>query len=521
MKKNLLSILLLLAMANGLSSQTTYKDVAGIFYARCTSCHHTNGASHYSFMNYTQTSLMATTILADLNSGKMPPWRADTTYSRFQHERIITSSEKTKIANWVAEGVLKGDTTLAPPAPVYSSQFQLIGNADLTIGIGTFTSTATSGDKYYCFSIPSGLTQDRILRAFEVLPGNKAIVHHAVITVDTTGNYASDLSGSCFGIPGNVGLGTYAPGSQATILPSQGALKAGIYIKAGSKIIIQTHYPAGSAGQLDSTKIRLFFYPIGETGVRRVYTTTPLQNWYMPMPANSVTSFSANYNVGSPISAFAVMPHSHLICKSIKYYATNPGIDTIPLVNVPKWDFKWQDYYTFRKLVKIPAGYQLVSKHVFDNTTNNPNNPSNPPIQVNAGTGTKDEMLFDGMMYMDYQAGDELIDIEAIINSDPLVAVKENIKNSTSIQAIAFPNPFNNSVTIRYLLNQPSDVSFEITDLIGRKICSYNLGKETEGSHDWVWDGKDARGNKTSAGIYFYKLKANNYTFESKIIKKD
>lgn len=520
MKKNLLSTLLLLAIANGLSSQTTYKDVASIFYARCTSCHHT-GASHYPFMNYTQTAMMATSIVNDLNTGKMPPWNADTAYSRFQHERIITLSEKTKILDWVAQGVLKGDTTQAPLAPNYPYQYELVGTPDLILGIGSFTSSALTGDKYYCFSIPSGLTQDRILKAFEVVPGNKAIVHHAVITADTTGTYASDLSGACYNIPGNLGIGTYAPGSKATVFPGQAPVKTGMVIKAGSKIILQMHYPGGSAGQVDSTKIRLFFYPQGTTGVRRIYSTTPLQNWYMPMPPNSVTSFTAGYNVSAPISAFAVMPHSHLLCTSILYYAVNPGVDTIPLVRINKWDFEWQDYYTFKKLVKIPAGYKLYSKHVFDNTTNNINNPSNPPIAVGAGLGTKDEMLFDGMMYMNYQAGDELIDIEAIINSDPLLGVKENTFNNGLINGIAFPNPFNNSVTIRYLLSQPSSVSVEITDLLGRKICAYDLGKETEGSHDWIWDGKDTKGNKTSAGIYFYKLKANEFTFESKIIKKD
>jgi hypothetical protein len=525
MRKNLSITLLLIAFVFSLRSQTTYKDVAGIFYARCTSCHHT-GASHYPFMNYKQTSIMATSILNDLNTGKMPPWNADTSYTRFQHERIITLSEKTKILDWIAQGVLKGDTTLAPPAPVYSNQYELVGTPDLVLGIGTFTSGATFSDKYYCFSIPTGLTQDRILRAFEVVPGNKSIVHHAVITADTTGAYTSDLSGSCFNIPGNLGIGTYAPGSKATIFPSQSPLKAGMYVKAGSKIIIQLHYPAGSGGQIDSTKIRLFFYPINTTGVRRIYSTTPLQNWSMAIPPNSIVSYSAYYpsassGLASSISAFAVMPHSHLLCTSILNYAVNPNVDTIPLVRINKWNFEWQDYYIFKKLVKIPTGYKLYSKHFYDNTTGNPNNPNNPPIMVYSNTGTNDEMLFDGMMFMAYEPGDELIDIESIINSDPLLGVKENTTFSALINAVAFPNPFNNSVTIHYLLNQSSDVSIEITDLIGRKICSYNLGKETDGSHDWVWDGKDTKGNKTSAGIYFYKLKANEFTFESKIIKKD
>ena len=525
MKKQLFYFFLAFIFFNQANSQTFYKDVASIFYARCTSCHHT-GASHHPFMNYTQTSAWASSIQYDLTTNKMPPWNADTSYTRFQHERIITTSEVQSILGWISGGALKGDTTLAPPAPIYSSNYELVGNADLTLSIGTFTSTSTNSDKYFCFSIPSGLTQDRIIRAFEVVPGNKAIVHHAVITADTTGNYTSDLSGNCYNIPGNLGIGTYAPGSKATVFPSQSPLKAGIFLRAGSKIIIQLHYPAGSNGQADSTKLRLFFYPVGTTGVRRIYSTTPLQNWSMIIPANTIKTYSAYYpsaSSGLPasLSAFAVMPHSHLICKSILYYAVNPNVDTIPLVRINNWNFEWQDYYTFKKLVKIPAGYKLYSKHVYDNTSNNPNNPNNPPVMVFSNTGTKDEMLFDGMMYLYYQPGDELIDIEGIINADSLLSVRDLNTSNNFITGIAYPNPFNSLVNINYSVYQTSDVTIEIVDLIGRKIGFYDLGKQTYGSHSWEWDGKDINGNKTLPGIYFYKIKANNASFESKLIKQD
>ncbi len=524
MKRYVLPVIAFSILATTLSAQV-YKDVAGIFYTRCTSCHHTN-ASDYPFMNYTETSAEASKIQYQLSNNIMPPWSADTTYTRFQHERLITAAEKQKILAWITNGVPAGDTALAPAAPVYPTHYQLSGNADLTLGIGTFTSTSSSTDKYFCFSIPSGLTQDRIIRAFEVVPGNKKIVHHAVITADTTGNYMSDLSGGCYNIPGNLGIGTYAPGSKATVFPGQTPLKAGMYLKAGSKIIIQLHYPSGSAGEVDSTKIRLFFYPIGTTGVRRIYSTTPLQNWSMAIPANSVVPYSAYYpsvNIGLSysLSAFAVMPHSHLLCKSIIYYAVSPGVDTIPLVRVNKWDFEWQDYYTFKKLVKIPTGYKLYSKHVYDNTVNNPNNPNNPPVTVFSNTGTKDEMLFDGMMYLIYQPGDELIDIESIINNDPLLSVNEISASPGELRSIAFPNPFHASITLRYVLQNYSDVSIEIRDVIGRKITAADLGKLAEGSHDWVWNGKDESGNKTSYGIYFYKIKAGNSTYEGKIIKQD
>ncbi|MES2681515.1 MAG: T9SS type A sorting domain-containing protein [Bacteroidota bacterium] len=520
MKKQLQFLLVSFGFITTVNAQLVYKDVAGIFYARCTSCHHV-GSSDYPFMNYSQTALMAPAIQNDLNIGKMPPWSADTAYTRFQHERIITLPEKQKILSWVTGGALPGDTTQAPAAPVYSNQFQLAGTPDLVVSIGNFTSTSNSTDKYYCFSMPSGLTQDRIIRAFEVVPGNKAIVHHAVITADTNGTYNSDLSGGCYNIPGNLGIGTYAPGSKATVFPGMAPLKAGIFLKAGSKIIIQLHYPAGSSGEVDSTKLRVFFYPPGETGVRRIYSTTPLQNWSMVFPPNTIKPYSAYYpsattSLPLDLSAFAIMPHSHLLCQSILCYAVKPGIDTIPLVRINHWDFEWQDYYTFKKLVRIPAGYKLYSKHVYDNTSSNPHNPNSPPITVYSNTGTNDEMLFDGMMYLTYQPGDELIDIEGIIGSDPLLGVKERTTDNAIVNCFAFPNPFSNAVSLRYYLNQGCDVSVEITDLVGRTVGVFDLGKQGDGPHTWDWDAKGQ-----GAGLYFYKLKANDFIYKNKIIKQN
>ncbi len=514
-----------LGFIHQVSAQLFYKDVADIFYARCTSCHH-EGSSHHPFMNYTQTSSSASNIQAYLNLGIMPPWNADTSYTRFQHERIITASEKQKILSWVAAGALPGDTSLAPNPPIYTSQFQLAGEADLTLSIGTFTSSASSSDKYYCFSIPSGLTQDRTIRAFEIVPGNPAIVHHAVVTADTTGNYQSNLSGFCYNIPGNLGIGTYAPGTKATVFPSQTPLKAGIRLKAGSKVIIQLHHPSGSAGEIDSTKIRLFFYPLGEQGIRTIYSETPLQNWNMNILANTTATYSAYYpsaSLGLPsaISAFAIMPHSHLLCKSMLIYAVNPGIDTIKLIRINNWNFEWQDYYTYNQLVKIPAGYKLYAKHIYDNTSNNPNNPNNPPINVTAGTDTDDEMLFDGMLYLDYQAGDEFIDVKSIIDSDPLLATTINNNGSLTddIKVLAFPNPFHDDTQIQYYLNKEGNVQLDVYNLLGKEVFTTGKIKQSAGINSWAWSGINSLGAAIPEGVYILKIKFNDLSKEIKLIK--
>jgi len=502
------------------SAQLVYKDVAGIFYSRCTSCHHPDGGAPFPMMNYSQTYPYASSIQYDLNTGKMPPWSPDTTYSRFLHERVITTSEKNAILSWISSGAQKGDTTLAPPAPTYK-KYQLKGKPDLVLQIPTFASNAGTNNAYDCFALPTGLTVDRVVRAFEVVPGNPKIVHHVVVKVDTTGTVNSDLGGSCFAQPGDFDLDVYAPGGAPTVFPGKAPLKMGIRIKAGSKIILQIHYPPGTAGQLDSTQIRLYFYPLAATGIRPVFVSTILQNWFMPILANTTPTFTAQYpssgGLTVPVSIFGAFPHSHLVCKSMTNWADN-GTSTIPLIRINKWDFEWQGFYTFRKLVKIPTGYTVRGSHLFDNTTNNPNNPNNPPALVNAGTGTKDEMLFDSFQFMLYQPGDESIDIHDILKDDSLLTTPVNEAIPTPVQSYAYPNPFNDNVKIGYELTRPAETAVSVYNILGDEVKNLSYQYNPAGAYSVSWDGKNNAGAKVPAGIYFYTIRTGKSATSGKIV---
>ncbi len=473
MKKNYIATFIFAAIlfAQLAKAQLVYKDVAAIFYSRCTSCHHENQHAP-SMMNYSETYPLAWAIQNDLQLGKMPPYSPDTSYPRFLHERIITASEKADILNWINSGALKGDTTLAPPPPVYS-QYQLNGTPDAIIKIPTFTSNATTQDSYVCFSIPSGLTQDRILRAYEIIPGNESIVHHVVVNVDSVGNTTSDLSGGCYTISGNFLIGDYVPGAAATVFPGQAPLKAGIRIKAGSKIIMQIHYPVGSAGLLDSTQMRMYFYPVNETGVRPIYSTVPLQNWSMSIPANATRTYTAKYPSGTTtlpanISIYSITPHSHKICTKIKNVAY-AGIDTIKLYNTDKWNFDWQGSYTYPKMIKVPTGYKLFSTHFFDNTANN---LYSVPSTVTAGTSTSNEMLFDGINWMYYLPGDENIDVASILANDPLLAPAitgvNEISNASVMRFYAYPNPANDKINLCF--SKKTDCKIRLLTLTGQTV---------------------------------------------------
>ncbi|HEY4800258.1 MAG TPA: hypothetical protein VII99_14350, partial [Bacteroidia bacterium] len=231
MKKHFVFFLLCSGYALISTAQLTYKDVAGIFYNRCTQCHHENQHAQ-SMLNYSETYTWINSIRADLTSGKMPPWPPDTLYTRFLHERLITPTEKNAILSWISSGAQMGDTTQAPPVPVYTTH-HLYGTPDLILKVPAFASNATSADAYDCFALPTGLTTDRYLRAFEIIPNNPAILHHTVTNVDTTGTVATDVSGGCFSEPGQFSIGGYVPGTAPTVFSGQAPLKIGIRIKAG------------------------------------------------------------------------------------------------------------------------------------------------------------------------------------------------------------------------------------------------------------------------------------------------
>jgi hypothetical protein len=506
MKKPILFLALVFIACNGFA-QPFYSDVAAIFYKNCTSCHNEFGHAA-SFMNYTLTAAYSTSIQNELTENGMPPWSPDSTYSRFVHERYISQADKNKVLDWITNGSAKGDTTLAPKPPVYT-KYQINAIPDLELSIPTFTSNASTDDSYVCFSLPTGLTQDRIIRAFEIVAGNPSIVHHVIADVDTLGTTSDDLSGKCYTITGDFSIGGFAPGAPPTIFPGKAPLKMGIRIKKGSKIVLQIHYPAGTAGEKDNTKIRLYFYPVGTTGIRPVFVSTPLQNWSLNIPANTVKTFTASYPVsgGLPValSVFSTFPHSHKLATNIVNYAYKTT-DTIPLIRIKEWDFDWQGYYTFRKLKKIPAGYKLFSSHLFDNTTNNPNNPSNPPVDVKAGTSTTDEMLFDSFQYLIYQAGDELINVDSLIAIDPISTFIGEQANAP-FQTYAYPNPFQNKVNIGYVLESASAVTIEIYSIYGGLVNKIETGLQTAGQHEVTWEAKSNTGSGLANGTYLYVIK--------------
>ncbi len=498
-------------------TQTFADDIAQLTYDNCSNCHHPGGIGQFSLISYSDMQTFAGSIYDAIAQDHMPPWPPNENYTEFSHSRAMSESERTLMLDWLTNGMPEGNPANTPAPPVFNTG-SILGAGDLEVQMPTYMSKATSAsDDYICVSIPSDLAQNRIIKAMEVVPGNPEIVHHCLVYIDEDASYSSDTtSGQCTGPTTATLAGGYTPGSTPLILPSGQQLKLGMELPANSNIVLAMHYPAGSYGQFDSTKVIFHFYDEGETGIRGVMAAPILQNWSFQLPANELTSVNAQYtNALGDASVLSVFPHMHLLGRYIKSYALDPQQDTIRFIEIPKWDFHWQDFYIFKNLVRVPQNSTLHAEAVYDNTVNNQHNPNNPPITVYPGTNTSDEMLLVYFHFLPYQAGDENHDLEDMMT----LSLAEF--NKTEHAAINVkPNPFTNQLAITVTGTKPTNqLSASVYDQQGKLVKVLTRGEQFHQSRTLDWDGTNENGTPVKNGLYYVSVILNGEAQSRKVMK--
>lgn len=506
-------------------TQNWSEHIAPIFYENCTSCHNQSGICPFPLITYQDAELYGPWISSVVSSGKMPPWPPDTSYQRFAHERYLTQIEKDAIVNWVNNGMPEGDQSLAPNPPVYSTD-GILGTPDLYLTMPEYTSKASASDDYSCFVLPTGITTDKYIKAIEVVPGNYQIVHHVLVYIDTTGTFQTDSSGYCGGPSDARLLGGYVPGGSPIIYPdNQSNFRTGVRLPANSTIVLAMHYPDGSLGMKDSSSVKIFFYPDSVSNIREVYALPVLSDWDFCILPDSIKTLTKRYPeapgiLPQDVSVMSIMPHMHILGRSIGSYAVTFLNDTIPFIQINDWDFNWQDFYYFKNLVKVPFGSAVYGHATYDNTSANPFNPNNPPDTVCAGEATTDEMFLFYFHFMGYEPGDELINIDSLISmntsiTDTILTPQTNHFYVTSLSAD--PNPFSNVSKINYSLVNTGATKLTIHNQNGQLIKTLVDEIQEKGKHVKYWDGTSING-KTSSGLYFYRLESKGYVKINKLI---
>ncbi len=489
-KKLILPILLLLAL-NG-AAQTWADDVACIVYSHCSKCHSPGNIAPLALMSYQDAFEARYDIQTAVTSRIMPPWKADPSFAHHAKERLLTNEEIALIDAWVHNGAPEGSAANAPPPPVFTSTEE-IPNADLTVQIPTYNIPAVlQNDLYRVFAIPVSLPGNRYVTGIEVIPGNRSVVHHVLVYQDSTGqalaqDAADPLPGyTAFGGIGVFGakqIGAWVPGSGAEFFPTN----MGIHLPQNTAIVVQIHYPAQGAGQVDSTRInfRLSDGSLREVGITPILNHAfSMTNGPLTVPANQVKTFQEQYTIPVQVTLLAIAPHAHLICTSMKAFGVTLQGDTIPFIDIPAWDFHWQGSYHFQKPIKIPPLTTLYGFATYDNTENNPDNPNSPPQTVSVGEATTDEMMLFYFAYTAYQAGDENMVIDTASHTPHHLDCETHTFISgvgTPAQLLdfkVFPNPAGDFLTIEKPFGDAARL--RLTDFSGHIVWDKNLTSSAE-----------------------------------------
>lgn len=383
---------------------TFNKDIAPLVFARCASCHRPGEVAPFSLLSYRDVSKRAEQV-RDVTEGRiMPPWKAEPGFGHFADERRLTEEQVATIGRWVRAGTPEGEPADLPPAPKFAAGWQL-GEPDMIVTMPEPYEVAAEGpDDYRCFVIPVRVPAGKYLRAAEYRPGNRKVVHHAVLATmpheaalaklaEGDGkSFASGLAPPGSLLPGQ--LAFWTPGMVPRPLPEGYAARW----PEGSDLVLQLHLHPG--GKPEAERSTLGFYFTDEAPRGRLKMLVMSNNEIDIAPGEADHAVRTSLTLKEPFEIHGIFPHMHLIGHSVRVTATLPDGSTEPLIAIGDWDFNWQHYYQYAKPLTLPAGTRIEGRWTYDNSEANPANPSRPPKRVGYGEQTTDEMaimILDGL----------------------------------------------------------------------------------------------------------------------------
>ncbi|HEY3124543.1 MAG TPA: thiol-disulfide isomerase [Thermoanaerobaculia bacterium] len=377
----------------GSSPQPTFnKDVAPILYKNCVACHRPGQIAPMSLVAYKDVRPWARSIREVVMERRMPPWLAEPHYGEFANDRRLSQKEIDTIAAWVETGAREGESGDLAPAPQFTEGWT-IGAPDLVLAMNEEFSVPADGVvPYKYFTVPTNFTEDRYVQFAEIRQGNRAVVHHVIVTVREPGDSAgpadapSGEDGTRRGRNPDGMLVGWAPGMSPLMLPP-GKAKL---IKAGSSLVFQMHYtPNGEAGR-DRTSVGLTF---AKGPVEKRVVTTPVAARALVIPPGEPNYEShSSYTFKEDCRILSFMPHMHVRGKDFEYRLVYPdGVSKIVL-RVPRYDFNWQLSYFLKEPLAVPKGSRLECTAHHDNSAGNKYNPD-PTKEVRWGPQTWEEMM--------------------------------------------------------------------------------------------------------------------------------
>jgi len=380
---------------------TFSKNIAPLVYEHCAPCHRPGEAAPFSLLTYRDVCKRGSQIVQVTRQRYMPPWMPEPGYGDFAGSLRLSDSQIDMMARWVSQGMPEGDPADLPPAPRFTDGWQL-GTPDLIVRMSqVYRLKAAAGDVFRNFVLPVNLKETKYVRAFELRPGNKRVVHHANVIIDR-----SRLLRRRDGEDGQPGFGGmdvvtevtgefdpdshflfWKPGSPVQQEPADMPWK----LDPGSDLIVNLHLQPTGKPEIVDAELGLYF--TGQAPSLHPMLLQLEHDGALDIPPGS-RSFAVTDHLKLPIavSLLAIYPHAHFLGKQVDAWAELPDGKRLALLKIDRWDINWQASYRYRQPIALPAGTTVAMRIGYDNTVTNPRNPNNPPKEVRAGNRSEDEM---------------------------------------------------------------------------------------------------------------------------------
>jgi peroxiredoxin len=367
------------------SAGITYsKQVSRIIQNRCQECHRPGQIGPMALLTYDDVSNWSEMIREVVKEKRMPPWYADQKHhGQFRNERALSKEDYDTLLTWIDAGCPKGDERDLPGPKEFADTW-FIGKPDVVFSMQEeFKVPAKAppgGVKYQNFAVKTNFDEDKWIQAAECKPGNRAVVHHIIVYVNTRGKGLS-ADGLAQGM-----LGAYAPGELGSTYPPGAAKK----LPKGATLLFQVHYTPNGVAATDRSTVGLVFAkepPKVEVKSRAVSNFV-----FLIPPMNASYEVRSESVLQKDAIIYNLLPHMHLRGKDFKFDVVYPDGKQKTILYVPHYDFGWQATYYLKEPLKLPAGTTVKCVAHFDNSPGNPWNPD-PTAEVRFGEQTWEEMM--------------------------------------------------------------------------------------------------------------------------------
>lgn len=393
--------------ADSSAGGVTYHGAARAALERnCTSCHTDGGIGPFALDTFESAAAFAGASVSAINAGRMPPWSPDPDCRSYQGERVMSTADTETLVAWLEAGTPEGDPAsyVAPDLPTSVAATRA---ADLVLAPELpFQPDSESPDDYHCFVMPQEFDEETWIHSVLVTPGNGDTVHH-VLVYRVAASESATIAGldaadpregyTCFGGTGTglpQTIAGWVPGAQPAVLPEQTAYR----VLPGDKIVMQVHYNLANSNAPDpGTTVSLWLL---EEQPAYLIDSVPVANLSIEIDSGDPQSIQTTtwWPTGqTAVEILGIAPHMHLLGRSASARLTRSDGSEECLVDVPDWDFNWQQSFMFHpgeSLIVTPED-EIHVECIYDNSASNQpvvNGQQLEPTDVVWGEGTYDEM---------------------------------------------------------------------------------------------------------------------------------